>query len=141
MPHHRAENSRELCVLLPRLGERAGVRASVSSNLILGGEKSRLVPSKSKKRASGCHHRAPSASSAQPKTSNIQHRTSNIELSTPTNTSALNSQGAKTPRRGGKEPTDVPMKQCHTGLEKSPGTMRASPPPGRAPWAEREQIP
>ena len=30
------ENSRELCVLLPLPGERAGVRASVSSNLIFG---------------------------------------------------------------------------------------------------------
>src|SRR5438067_1906486 len=34
MPHQRAENSRELCVLPPLLGERAGVRASVSSNRI-----------------------------------------------------------------------------------------------------------
>ena len=30
------ENPRELCVLLPLLGERAGLRASVSLNLIFG---------------------------------------------------------------------------------------------------------
>ncbi len=41
------ENSRDLCVLPPLLGERARVRASVSSNLILGvvreGEGSQLI--------------------------------------------------------------------------------------------------
>src|SRR5438094_7507092 len=38
------ENSRELCVLLPLPGERAGVRASVSSNLIFG--VGALIPSR-----------------------------------------------------------------------------------------------
>jgi len=43
----RREDSRYLCVLPPLLGERAGVRASVSSNLIFGvvreGEGSQLI--------------------------------------------------------------------------------------------------
>src|SRR5947199_7527259 len=35
MPHKGRENSRELCVISPLLGE-VGMRASVSSNLIFG---------------------------------------------------------------------------------------------------------
>ena len=104
-------------MLLPLLGERAGVRASVSSKSHFGRREKR--PRAVEVQKARFWMPPPSAERQFGPAENIEHPTSNIEHSTPTNTSALNSQGAKTPRRGGKEPTDVPMKQCQPGCKKS----------------------